>query len=149
MKKKLIRKAVFETNSSSTHSLVVSDATDFDSIAPDDNGFIIVPQNDFGWATDTYSDPLSKLSYVMIYLRDWTDYLDADRKIAYEEMLIDVVNEHTGAFMVQLAETNDPGYIDHQSVESRDLDYLFNDRVAMKNFVFGRNSYVETGNDNG
>lgn len=46
---KLIRNSVFETNSSSTHSITIGSYTDFDTIIPDYNGNITVPTMEFGW----------------------------------------------------------------------------------------------------
>lgn len=143
---KLIRTNVFETNSSSTHSLSVDWNADYTSITPESDGMINVWSYDFGWDRETFSEPMYKLSYVMIYLRDWTRHLSDDIRSEYETKLTEMVCEHTGA--IGIAMTSPEGYIDHQSVECHDLDYLFQDMAEMKAFIFGRNSYLETGNDN-
>ncbi|KAI9549456.1 LOW QUALITY PROTEIN: hypothetical protein GHT06_001856 [Daphnia sinensis] len=94
--------------------------------------------NEFGWEQATHRDPLTKLSYLMIYIRDWVTSPDKEN---FMDMLINVVKEHTGASAVEF-EVNttgkswDDGYIDHQSVEDRDYDYLF-DEMILKEFLFG------------
>ena len=67
----LIRDSVFETNSSSTHSITVGSKTDFDTIIPDYNGIIQVPKAEFGWTPDDYYDPEYRLAYALLYARDW------------------------------------------------------------------------------
>jgi hypothetical protein len=71
---KLIRDSVFETNSSSTHSITIGSDTDFDTIVPNENGIIQVPTADFGWNPDDYYDPEYRLAYALLYLRDWVRY---------------------------------------------------------------------------
>lgn len=143
---KLIRHGVFETNSSSTHSLVVDRNGDYLGLTPNSNNEITVRPEDFGWSTINYSQPEEKLAYLLIYIRDWVPL--ESLKIAYKSKLVDMVSEHTGAEFVILEGEENDGYIDHQSVESGQLDPYFLDIDLMKDFVFGRGSYVETGNDN-
>lgn len=184
--RKLVRTGVFETNSSSSHSLTLSESGTFDSITPDDDGVIRIKPGDFGWAIQDFHDPKDKLSYVMIYIRDWMDryarrQLQNDKK-ALEgpdgpklsestavrlyglrdvmtpvqldacEKLRTLVLEHTGATDIVFVNDDDRcfegGYIDHQSVEGEDLQYLFDDMAKMKDFIFGRGSYLTTDNDN-
>lgn len=145
---KIIRPQVFETNSSSCHSLVVNDHGDYTSITPSEDGLIYIRAVDFGWSHETFSSPEDKLSYVAIYLRDWTTHR-SDRDVM-EGTLNRVVLDHTGAIGLIFPDNSDwnGGYIDHQSVECHDLDYLFEDDAVMKAFIFDRSSYVTTDNDN-
>lgn len=142
----LIRHATFETNSSSCHSLSVAGPVKvYDSLFPNDEGELIIPTEDFGWNQDTFTDAESKLSYVMLYIRDWTN---GSKKEDFTKILEDVVLGHTGADSVRLAST-EYGYIDHQSVENDDLDHLFNDDgEQLKEFIFNPDSVLETDNDN-
>jgi len=139
-----IRQGVFETNSSSTHSISVHNYGDYDSIAPDEDGIVYVRGEDFGWDQETFTDPESKLSYLMIYVRDWVN--DVLLQNMYDQILTDVVCAHTHATGIHM--DADSGYIDHQSVENGQLHYLFRDPQLIKDFVFNRASYVETDNDN-
>jgi hypothetical protein len=147
--KKLIRNSTFETNSSSCHSISVSsNAGVYDTIYPNNDGTIIVPLNEFGWEQETYNDALTKLSYLMLYVRDWVTSPDKEK---FMDMLINVVKEHTGASAVEFdvnttGKSWNDGYIDHQSVEDRNYDYLF-DEIILKEFLFG-DGVLETDNDN-
>lgn len=143
---KLIRHGVFETNSSSTHSLVIDRNGDYTSITPDDNNEIVIKPEDFGWQFEAYQDPKDKLAYLFIYVREWVE--TETRKNVYHNMITEMVKEHTGASRVYLASETD-GYIDHQSVEDGQLEPYFRDPQLLKDFVFGRNSVLKTGNDNG
>lgn len=142
----LIRHATFETNSSSCHSLSVArGAKVYDSLFPNEIGELIVTPNDFGWDQDTFTDAESKLAYVLLYLRDWTT---GSKQENFTKILEDVILGHTGADSVRLW-PKDEGYIDHQSVEDNDLDYLFDDDGAqLKEFIFNPNSELTTDNDN-
>lgn len=147
--KQLIRNSTFETNSSSCHSITVSSGNGvYETIYPSEDGTIRVPLNEFGWEQDTHTDPLTKLSYLMLYVRDWVTGQDQTK---FNDMLQHVVKEHTGASTVEFEASDSPnswdnGHIDHQSVEDRDYDYLF-DEVILKEFLFG-NGTVITDNDN-
>jgi hypothetical protein len=66
-----------------------------------------------------------------------------------------MVLDHTGASDIDFnfdIDTNDysfnNGYIDHQSVEDKDLHYLFKDPMLLKAFIFGKGGLVHTDNDN-
>lgn len=123
---------------------------DYEGLSPNKNGEILIYPQGFGWSFITYSDPESKLAYLLIYIRDWVD--NETTKLAYHEKLRAMVEAHTGAAVVRLRDENegvdDYGYIDHQSVEDGQLEEYFADEQLMKDFIFGQGSYVETGNDN-
>ena len=146
----LIRHGVFETNSSSTHSLVIDRNGDYVGMTPDENGEILCYPQSFGWSVIKYADPEMKLAYLLIYIRDWLH--DETSKIMHTAVLRKMVEDHTGARIVRLRTdeegADDDGYIDHQSVEDGQLEAYFRDPQLMKDFVFGRSSYIETGNDN-
>lgn len=146
----LIRHGVFETNSSSTHSLVVDRNGDYVGMTPDENGAILCYPQNFGWTRREFSDPEIKLAYLLIYIRDWIR--DETGKIMHAEVLRKMVEDHTGATSVRLRTedegADDDGYIDHQSVENGELEGYFEDPALMKDFVFGRKSTLITDNDN-
>ena len=131
-----IRKCVFETNSSSTHSISISYATKlFDTIIPDDDGNIYLASNkDFGWEWKKYNDAKTKAIYAAIE----TEYNPNHRK-----MLEDVIKEHTGAKEVYFKVN---GTIDHQSVST--AFKAFDTKESLKNWLFNPESWLFTGNDN-
>jgi len=147
---KLIRNSVFETNSSSCHSLSIpseESAVLSGFIPVNEKNQIEVPCMEFGWEQDIHRDSLTKLSYVCLYVRDWCQ----SDSFKFREILKNVVLTHTGAdgLVFDFEEEDGPGYIDHQSVESRDLDYLFsNQGEKLRVFLFSDEAYLETDNDN-
>jgi hypothetical protein len=151
-----IRQSCFETNSSSTHSLSFKDdETDFvvPYIDPEHGGVYVGNNNaelEFGWQEETYDGIPSKLAYVLLYIRDWAE--DVNKEV-FRKILDDVVHQQSGANLVvgdwyASDEYGEKGYIDHQSVEDNDLDYLFETPEKLRIFLFGKNSYLETDNDN-
>ena len=151
---KLIRKGVFETNSSSTHSITVESNTGFTSISPNNDGEIVIKASgEYGWAQETYKDPVDKLDYITIYARDWC----GESSEQFLSQIKNCVEEHTGATVKFEYETerswngndHNSGYIDHQSVEMSDYHHLFlDDGKLLKDFIFGIGSELETDNDN-
>lgn len=83
--KKQIRRGVFETNSSSMHSLSISrvgkeyDTSIKYSIHDDDNK-LYIPFGEFGWGYDRYDDSYHKLQYAltMVFATDARDAVCAD-----------------------------------------------------------------------
>jgi hypothetical protein len=146
----LIRRHCFETNSSSCHSLtVVSPAASYQTILPT---LPLVPEieiqlssYEFGWGRETYRDPLSKLAYLLICLRD---HAPDDKEAA--ERVRKVVKEHTFCD-IRILEGNNrwsDGYIDHESIDLPYSDGILQNEQMIKDFIFGSGSYIETDNDN-
>jgi hypothetical protein len=131
----MIRKKVFETNSSSSHSISISeDDKNFllDYMIPDDTGTIELVGGEFGWEWERYTDAETKANYFAL------DNFN-DREALQD--LADIITEQTGAKRVLL---NISGYIDHQSVgTTRCLS-----KAQIKNFIFNKKSILYTGNDN-
>lgn len=141
-----IRESVFETNSSSTHSISIATDTNgiFDTIR-NDNGTIQINLDhyEFGWEQYTYREADCKLAYLMIYVRDWAQ----GREKEFYDILVNVVEKQTGClFLWNLKDCG--GYIDHQSVEDCDLHYMFCEPELIRQFIFNPSSYLETDNDN-
>jgi hypothetical protein len=132
---KNIRQGVFETNSSSTHSVSVSKDSDgiYDTLLPE-NGILTIEGEDFGWEWQTYNDPKMKAAYAAVYLN-----YDSSQT----EILEKVLKEHTGAKEIVFNIKNN--YIDHDSVDN--ARSLF-DELTLKEFIFNPKSYLMLGNDN-
>lgn len=148
---KLIRHKVFETNSSSSHSVSVAspDQMVLDSLYPDENGVLRISGGEFGWEWREYNDALTKAQYMITYCK--SSYVK-EHSDEYLEILKSVLLEQTGAFELEIItpanEYYEYGYIDHQSIEDNPLDYLFDDPEQLRNFIFSKNSWLFTGNDN-
>lgn len=142
---KNIRHNIFETNSSSTHSISIAEDSDgiLDTIIPDEDGNIVLNGGEFGWSWDAINDSLTKLNYCAI------DQVGAiNNKL---DLLKQVVCDHTGAKDVIINFSTDYqypkySYIDHQSVGTS-LS-AFDSAESLKQFIFNPKSYLFTGNDN-
>jgi len=133
---KKIRSKVFETNSSSSHSISIVEGEDefYDTIYPDEKGIITLGGMEFGWEWERYTDVFTKASYCA---QDcWND---PHRK----SMLIELLQEHTGAVAIEF---DDSGYIDHDSAGT--THYAFVCKDTLKDFIFNPKSILFTGNDN-
>lgn len=143
---KLIRNSVFETNSSSCHSISLSVNNVFDdTIIPDGNGVITVSPGEFGWEICQYTDAETKLSYAWTWAINYAN--SPDDAIDY---LTKLVCEYTGATKIEYQQlqqgfAND-GYIDYQSSDV--MEDIFFDPLQLKQFLFSTNSILYTDNDN-
>jgi hypothetical protein len=134
--KKIVRTGVFETNSSSSHSLSVAREDQefvYDTIYPDQNGVINVTGEEFGWGWSKHNDSMTKLAYVFQDAHE-SDY----------DLIKEVVMKQTGATEVNFDENG--GYIDHDGVGTTD-DIRCNSE-DLRNFIFNKNSWLFIGNDN-
>ncbi len=151
--KKQIRGNVFETNSSSSHSLVLCETGELlqqpfsDTITK--QGVVTVTGGEFGWNVETFTDVHDKLSYL------YTDAMinsddDPDPEHNYKlKVLSNAVKEHTGCLLGFSRSSGywDFGYIDHQSVGI--CEKVWDGGVeGVKQFLFNPASYFETDNDN-
>ena len=153
--KKIIRKGVFEINSSSCHSIsVVMDSLEFVKVHVS-GGIFYIYSNDFGWEQYEYSHYSNKCSYLAIYIRDWCD----DRQQEFRNIFEQCIKDFTQCLEIEYEDLFweggwDKGHIDHQSVEGCVYHYLFDkddpDYVEgqLKNFLFNLNSTLTTDNDN-
>lgn len=135
---KNIRSSVFETNSSSTHSISIDSNADgiLDTIVPNDEGALILTGGSFGWAWEKFNDSLTKANYCAV------DTLDHAERA---HMLAEVLVEHTGAKKIIFA-IDDNSYVDHQSVGTSEDAFV--SPQTLKNFIFNPSSWLFTGNDN-
>jgi hypothetical protein len=134
--KKLIRKGVFETNSSSAHSIAIAtEDKEFvlDTIYPDQHGTIIVRGDEYGWEWFKHNDAETKASYAAQQFANDKDALD---KLEW------VIKDQTGADRV-IFERLDDGYVDHDS-----MGIVPRNTSELKNFIFNKNSWLFGGNDN-
>lgn len=167
---KKLRKGVFETNSSSMHSVVISgnsdDFDDFPKIGKD--GMVHIRCDEFGWYYEgNYDGVEQKLSYLatMIaaqYLRYDYEEENLPEELNRENMewnedfvLVDnilveyckcggwVIQRRRGAFYPW-------GYIDHQSYYPSIREFLEHEcnGIPVENFLFSSGVELEIDNDN-
>lgn len=140
---KVVRGGVFETNSSSMHSIHISKTLKtYDTIVPNDNGDIILTGGEFGWEEEKYYDSLTKANYCAVDTQ-----FDNDKRAMLEE----VIKSHTGAkrVIINISDKYYSGnysYIDHESHGTS--HEAFESEETLKEFIFNPKSYLKTDNDN-
>jgi hypothetical protein len=133
--KTLIRKGVFETNSSSSHSIsLASEDKDFifDTIYPDQNGTIRLTGGWFQWDWFKHNDAITKANYAATDFQNNSDLID---------LLNEVIMEQTGA--TEILHMIGDSSIDHDSVGTTPRT-----KEELRNFIFNKNSWLFGGNDN-
>ena len=147
-----IRRSVFETNSSSTHSIAIVEGDFSPDFLPVKDGVCEIHTGEFGWEVEDYYDAATKAAYCLTWLKQ-----QETRKEDEEQMLIDVIMENTGAKGVRFIpaftlETKGEwdfyqwGYIDHQSENEPAL--AFKSKKTLAAFIFNPESGLHTDNDN-
>ena len=144
---KTIRKSIFETNSSSTHTLVI---TNSDILNLQDS--LSFKFGEFGWEFEEYSTPEERASYMWTYfVYEYYDYDKKSYEKAYEwrDKIIDILESKGIECYFDDPETEDTGYIDH-GFELKGLfeDMIDNDNAQLMRYLFGSGTAIYTGNDN-
>ena len=156
-----IRKNVFETNSSSTHSIVISKKDrgySFD-FPVDEEGKLIIPFGKFGWTSAILRDPIDKLSY---YITDnGPGYQDEEDEGPWEKRLEEFKESELYKEVIDLIHSNCPyvkeiefepadrefypfGYVDHGSCGTSKSQGL-----SLYTLVFNNSVIILIDNDNG
>lgn len=136
-----VRQGVFETNSSSTHAIIIArEGTKvFDRV-----DFRI---GKFGWEQEIYGYPEGKASYfytLACYLYD-KDFADEISELLSPYGITCTFSKHP-----HFSEHGylDNGYVDHAEDGEELVRDLLSDASLLIDFLFNDESYVETGNDN-
>lgn len=140
---KKIRSGVFETNSSSSHSISLgkeSEKSLLQTITPNYDGKIILVGGDFGWDWEKFNDAETKANYCAQVIHDY--YADNSHRLA---MLKRVIREQTKACDVEILSI-ETGYVDHNSKGKEKP--IFESEDSLRNFIFNPESWLFTGNDN-
>lgn len=175
--KKIIRSNVFETNSSSCHSISIQkcEATLYSRLYPNEDGLIELIGGEFGWGYDKYTDALTKANYVAVAIalleKSANDFNTADEErkkvfnyyslpefgaknyLAAKMIFEKVIRNQTGAEVIYNFSVDDwqhpnHSYIDHQSFEdAKDGEWLLNEEEVF-NFIFSPESELVIDNDN-
>lgn len=147
---KKIRKGVFETNSSSTHSICI--AKDAQLTMPNELHFSF---GEFGWECDTLSSVSEKASYI------YTGLIANGRREDFEKISdiltgrgIEVTAEepiykkytYEGSDGGEYVENG--GHIDHSDELQAFLNAICEDEAKLLSYLFSDLSFIITGNDN-
>lgn len=163
-----IREGIFESNSSSTHSLSVSrkSSYDYESIKRFialDGALHIVPE-EFGWEEREYRLPYNKIQYAfeMIYMTEFSydelktlsvdEIYESEGFQALKEAILENISECKDVVVEPIEDTwsNPFGYIDYQSCENyKSLQHFLSDYdVTLEEFIFNTGIILKTDNDN-
>lgn len=148
--KKQIRQGVFETNSSSTHSICI--AKDAELTIPESLHFEF---GEFGWECDTLKSIADKASYLYTGLIANERKEDADKIIQLlKDNGIEVTAEEP-IYKKYTYEGNDGGeyvenggHVDHSDEMTEFLDAVCEDANKLMRYLFSDLSFIITGNDN-
>jgi hypothetical protein len=150
---KVIRHEVFETNSSSMHSLSISAARDY--TYPSGKTYVIIAE-EYGWSGPTLREPEEKLSYLMALVASSTGINWAIEekgvKFSIKEFLrlpeikkiVNAVKDH-GSDIIYKKSSSGFGSVDHQSVCN--LDSFLNG-IDLEEFIFNSKYEIVITNDN-
>lgn len=142
-----IRDNVFETNSSSTHSLCISKEEFDKSFIP--KHLDISADEKFGWQQQTYYTPEEKADYLFQTLYD----CGCQAKI---EALTEKINNIAQKYNIRVSfpkpKKNEfgmytGGYVDHADEAVPFVQELIDDEDKLCRFLFNSNSCIYTGND--
>jgi len=136
-----IRKNVFETNSSSTHSICVTK----NNILDNKITHLHFLTGEYGWECNTLNSTHGKASYLYtgILYNDKTELIKLIKKI------LDKNNITYGFEENKKTEYGyDNGYIDHGGNLNSFLEEICNDENKLMRYLFSSESFIITGNDN-
>lgn len=156
-----IRYNAFETNSSSSHALVISikqkTREEFDLIEPNSKGYIVVYGGEFEWGFEEYYDTMDKinvLATVARYSEDEKETLklltQVIKDVTYCTDVIyewDIVEEDYDKYGIVKSLYCEYPSIDHES-RNLYLDIFSKGKEYVKQFIFNGDNCFFTGNDN-
>ena len=151
-----IRKGTFETNSSSTHSIVITKGSE--KIDIPEKISIDLSDYGFGWEYDTYNSPEEKIAYLIFGLTTETYYdnlLEATKRL---DVLVKTITKWVKDVEIKglkftvynghpYFEVED-GYVDHASDMKELIDAVLENEELLKRYLFSTDSFIATGNDN-
>jgi len=138
-----IRQNVFETNSSSTHSICIAKNTKL--TLPSKLHFSF---GEFGWEQNTLNSIGEKASYLYtgLFANGRHDDIKKVSEIlnsnGISSSFEDVIYENGSNY------PDNPGYIDHARELRKFLDAVCNNEEILLQFLFSPFSFIITGNDN-
>jgi hypothetical protein len=129
-----VRQGIFETNSSSSHSLSIGNLEAGDDIVDSDNcETIILGTGEFGWEWEDYDSWLDKADYLSILMVQYSN--------GHIDNLLNAIRRKYPNVEITIS---DSGYIDHGCDYWEDW---MDDEDQIFIFLFG-NGGISTGNDN-
>ena len=159
---KVTRANVFETNSSSSHSLVIGRKQMVEKDFPEE---LVIYPGEFGWGPDYVTGPEDKTRYLVTgiqYLRPYISDYEVYKALKVGEttqweLISEIWKEYTNTTLIYKESSEDEfwekGYIDHQSVDiCLDMWKCSEDRnkvkEKLKDFIFNNQYEINISNDN-
>lgn len=148
------RTGLFETASSSVHALVV----DKKPVSSSDFCKLYICHGDYGWGYDVYSTPSERASYLWQCVVSYSTPDEAKKKV---QPLENILKRHyiDYEYEYEYFERDDEnswgpndyvgGDVDHNDAAAWIVKELLADENKFLQFIFGNESCVVTGNDNG
>ena len=138
---RVVRRDLFETNSSSVHTLCVSK-----TVNPDKPDKVVFARGRFGWGPEVFNDMSDRLSYLYENL---LGIADESTRNSY----IDMLKKYLDSIHVEYAFEHDADRycgIDHPEDSEGVIQSLFDgdDQTLLDRFMFGKDSCVICDNDN-
>lgn len=168
--KRQIRRNVFETNSSSMHSLTVKKGTMENSnlLIDDTNNKVVSGFGEYGWEIENYTSQSDKLRYILTMCACTEGKILVSPDEFYDtegfKLISEAIANHCCCDGVEIAEgsmktdhwkdnyyLDFDGYIDHQSYEdyASVAEFLSKNNIgSVEEFVFSNGIIVHTDNDN-
>lgn len=139
------RRNVFETNSSSMHSLSIASGVDKSDDSLEKNGVIFVELGQYGWGYDELNTTDEKLRYVLTHIH----YGVIDESAL--DTVKDLVKSKTGSDIEIINYDENNFWIDHQSTDMLD-DFYYDSGLSYRDFIeqviFNPNYVIIIDNDN-
>lgn len=134
----------FVSNSSSSSFIVIDAKNGYDKIETEELNNAL-GQNDFGWEIHDYKSIHSRINFA--YLQAL--YHDFEKQEDLIKMIEEVIKDNSNVKEIKWGINLDNSYIDHQSnaSEGKNIE-MFESKQMMKDFIFGKDSYIHTDNDN-
>lgn len=138
-----IRKGTWETNSSSTHAMVIKKETPLN--LPKEIHFNL---GEFGWETEKYNDTYAKASY--LYTALYELFEDDPMEFAkHMKKIEEVLKENNIEVVWQKIDPNGYYYIDHGYNLAEFVEELLANKQLLLSWLFNADSILVTSNDNG
>lgn len=135
---KKTRQGVFETNSSSTHSICV--AQDLELKLP---GSIHFEFGEFGWEHSTLDTISDRASYL------YTGMYGNSKQAEFAELVKLIESKGVTVTMEEVGGSYwENGYVDHAGDLGDFIDTVIENEDTLMNFLFSDLSFIRTGNDN-
>lgn len=138
-----IRNNVFETNSSSVHTITISNT----SPQGIDN-YIFFDRGEYGWEWEIYNSSQDKANYLYECMIDLF-YHNNSLKEKCNRIREELALYNVGCDFVEVNGDNIfDGYVDHGSQNEELVNYLLDNPDKLIDYLFNDTSYIATGNDN-